>query len=408
LTPTIFGLLALTLVAIAVSRGARLRTLLVPSVALGASLAFAAYLLLNAIWAADISSAYAKAGSFLAIVLAAFASVQALKYLDDCELRKIALGFVAGASLGALFVLLEVVTGGAVSRAAMNLETLLKPVSAKHRAILHGKVVKISPAEFNPHATILTLHLWTGLLLIARLAGLARRWLLGGLYVAAIALPVALSEHDSSQLALVVSPIVALIAWKWSRATIKSLAVLWCAAFVLAVPLAFAAYDGELHMAKWLPASAKARVIIWDTTAELTLRSPWIGVGIGSTPALRDQMKQLGTADQPEGFVFPRLTGQHAHDVFLQTWYELGLAGALLAAIAGAAVILRMLNLPRECQPFGAAAFAALLSIASFAWGMWQGWYMAAIGLIPIYLFMASLAVASPARGEARQPMATQ
>jgi hypothetical protein len=47
-----------------------------------------------------------------------------------------------------------------------------------------------------------------------------------------------------------------------------------------------------------------------------------------------------------EGFVY---TGRHAHDLFLQTWYELGVVGALLMAIA---VALSISRLPFEAQPF--------------------------------------------------------
>jgi hypothetical protein len=74
----------------------------------------------------------------------------------------------------------------------------------------------------------------------------------------------------------------------------------------------------------------------------------------------------------------------------LQSWYELGLFGAVLMAIAGAAVAWRMQLLPGLAQPFAAAAFATLMTIASLAWGMWQVWLLCAIALVPIYLVLAA------------------
>jgi O-antigen ligase len=64
---------------------------------------------------------------------------------------------------------------------------------------------------------------------------------------------------------------------------------------------------------------------------------PWLGIGVGSTPALE---AARGVAEQPKGFVMSRTTGSHSHDLFLQTWYELGAVGVVLVAVAGAAAVL--------------------------------------------------------------------
>jgi len=52
-------------------------------------------------------------------------------------------------------------------------------------------------------------------------------------------------------------------------------------------------------------------------------------------------------------------------------------------------VAFRMSLLPIEAQPFAAASFAVFLSIAAFAWGIWQTWLMCAVGLTVLYLRMA-------------------
>ena len=78
--------------------------------------------------------------------------------------------------------------------------------------------------------------------------------------------------------------------------------------------------------------------------------------------------------------------------MFLQTWYELGLIGAVLLALAGAALALRMLRLPKDTQPFAAASFAAFFGIAAFAWSIWQTWFMCAIGLLILYVCLAGRA----------------
>jgi len=162
---------------------------------------------------------------------------------------------------------------------------------------------------------------------------------------------------------------------------------MWCLGFVLVLPLDFLAYNSGVHQVKWLPGSFRARVIIWEYTAERVLERPWIGIGADSTPALKPKN---GTSDWPKGFVYKRTTGQHAHNLFLQSWYELGLAGVILIAIAGAAVALRLLTLPLAAQAYGAASFTLFAVIAAFAWGMWQVWLMCAFALLPLYLGMAA------------------
>jgi hypothetical protein len=70
----------------------------------------------------------------------------------------------------------------------------------------------------------------------------------------------------------------------------------------------------------------------------------------------------------------------------MQAWHELGAIGALLLAIAGASVVMLIFLLPASAQPFAAGAFAAFALIGAFAWGMWQSWFLCAVGLIPLYL----------------------
>ena len=335
---------------------------------------------------------WARPALFLGVILVAFASTRAIPALSASELRRCALGFVVGAVCAALYLLVELLSDGIFTRAAMNFTAVLKPTTAKHMEVVNGKVVRLNLSEFNQNAAIVMLSFWPGVLILSALDAIPRRIALTALFAAALAVPIALSEHDSSQVALVLSAIVFALASVWRLGIIRTLAVIWCLCFALVIPLDRLAYQQGLHLVSWLPSSARARVIIWQYTAERALEHPWIGIGVNSTPAVKAMMK--GPEDRPEGFVFKRTTGQHAHDIFLQSWYEIGAIGVLLAAIAGALVALRIGLLPVFAQPYGAACFAVVLAIGAFAWSMWQTWFMCAIGLVPILLRMASEAVA--------------
>ena len=392
LSPLLLGLLAIALIATAIRRGLTLRALLQFDAALSACLVLSAYLFVNAILAVDQDEALGKAGLFLGVILVAFASARAIPVLSARELRQSALAFVVGAVCAALYLLVELLTDGVLTRGAMNLVAVLKPATAKHIAMEHGKVTRLNLSEFNQNAAIVMFCFWPGVLILGKLDAIRRPIVATALFMATLAVPIALSEHDSSQVALVLSAIVFGVAGIWRTGVIRALAILWCLCFVIVIPVDLLAYNQGLHLVPWLPSSARARIIIWQYTAEHVLDHPWVGVGVDSTPAVKAMMK--GPEDRPEGFVFKRTTGQHAHDIFLQSWYEIGAIGVLLAAIAGALVALRIGLLPVFAQPYGAACFTVVLAIGAFAWSMWQTWFMCAIGLVPILLRIASEAVA--------------
>ena len=387
LTWLFFFLVAIVLIVPFLRQGGDRRQLIRPSAALIGVLLVALYAFISAMWAANPSAAFGEASLLLGVILTTFAAGTALATLDKQQLRRAALAFTAGAFLGAFFLLIELLTDGAITRMAMNLITVLQPDRAKHLVISRGEVIKINLSMLNRNVAIVMFSLWPGLSILRPAERGPGRMVSMGLFFLAVAVPVTISEHDSSQVALIGSPLVFLLAWAWRRATIRALAVLWCVAFVVVLPLDFLAFKADLHMAPWLPSSFRARVIIWEYTAERVLDHPWFGIGAASTPALKEPRT---VAEQPPGFVFPRSTGQHAHDLFLQTWYELGVAGVILMAFAGAAVALRISLLPFEAQPFAVATFATFFAIAAFAWGIWQEWLTCAVGLLVIYSRVAA------------------
>jgi O-antigen ligase len=392
LTPFFVAIVGIALIGAALRRGMHWRELLPYQPALAACLVFAAYVFLNATWSADRPAGFGKAALLAGLVLMTFAAVGAAATLEKRILRRAGLAFAAGGFLGALFVAFELFTDGLATRTAMNLFPLLQSSSPKHVRISAGEVTALNMSKLDQNVNLAMFHLWPGLLALMALKGTGRTIAMI-LFFVAIAAAVAISKHDSSQVALIGSSMVVILAWTWRRLVIRALAVLWCAAFVFVIPASIVAYQSGLHFATWLPSSAKARIILWQYTAEQTLAQPLLGVGVESYPVLREQQKAAGLREHPEGFVYPRTIGHHAHDIFLQTWYELGAVGALLLALAGATVVMLILLLPASAQPFAGGAFAVFALVGAFAWGMWQSWFMCAVGLVPLYLRVAAAAV---------------
>jgi O-antigen ligase len=327
---------------------------------------------------------------FLVATLLAVASLTSFAKLQDHEVARAAKAFLAGSLCGAVFVLIELLTNGVFTRSTMNWISAFRPDRFKHMRVSGDFVKRINISEFNQNVAVLAFQLWAGLLLLfARESG-RRLVILAFLYFFTLAIPIGISRHDSSQVGIILGLAVLALAWKWPRQAVTGLATAWCLGFVLVLPLDFLAYRAELHQADWLPRSARARIVIWEYTAERVLERPLLGIGADSTARKREP--RAAPPEQPKGLVYRRTTGAHAHNAFLQTWYELGLVGAILFAIAGAAVALRILLLPKVAQPFVAAAFITFAAVATFAWSIWQVWLVSALALVPIYFGLGAAA----------------
>ncbi len=390
LTPFFVAIVGIALIGSALRRGMQWRELLPRNAALMACLLFAAYVFLNATWSVDPLAGIGKAALLVALVLITFAAVEAASALEKATLCQAAIAFAAGALMGALFIMVELLTRGIVTRTVVGWIPSLS--SPKHFDISDGMLTALNLSKLDQNINLAMFHLWPGLLALMGLAS-TRRTIAMVVFFATIAAVIALSNHDSSQVALIASSLVVMLAWQWRTLVIRTLAIFWCAAFVFVIPASFAAYESGLHFANWLPKSARARVILWEYTAEQALSRPLLGVGVDSTSRLSIEQKATLNREQPDGFVYPRTMGHHAHNMFLQTWYELGAVGALLLAVAGAAVALLIFLLPASAQPFAAGAFAAFAIVGAFAWGMWQSWFMCAVALLPIYLRLAAARV---------------
>jgi hypothetical protein len=404
-TPATMVLVAIALTLAARRRGTSWKELIVPSVALFACLVCSFYVLINASWALSPSAGYTKAFLLLGIVLLVFASATAASTLDERQTYLAAVAFVAGAGLGALYLLIEVVTDGAILRFTMNALPAIRPDDTKRVIIVHGEVRRLKLGALNQNVTLVMLHFWPGILMLMALARAQRRMLLITLFAVISAAAILLSEHDSSQVALLGSALAFLVAWRRRQLAIGALAVIWCLAFAAILPLSFAAYNADLVRSGALPFSYKERILIWEYTAERALEHPWLGVGVRSTRQ-KDvaHVSQDPAQDQQTRSDLRRYTGHHGHSLFVQTWYELGAVGAVLLAVAGALVALRTCSLPREAQPFGAATFASFATIAAFAWGAWQTWWMSAAALAAMFLCVGASSISTAPAGPAREP----
>jgi O-antigen ligase len=175
---------------------------------------------------------------------------------------------------------------------------------------------------------------------------------------------------------------VTLAGWLWPRAAPKGMAV-GAALYILLMPLAVLAILA-LGLGQHFPPSWAQRLGYWGHAVAWMADHPLRGWGLDASRAFSPGI-QL-----------------HPHNGSLQLWLELGVLGAILAAIAWLVILRR---LAREERSWAAAATlgsaAAYLLFGAVSFGVWQEWWLALGALVAV---VGALAEAEPGRRSAAKP----
>lgn len=349
-----------------------------------AAAACVAYLLVSLLWTADLKStaisalvaAYAFAGIHLAALLLQAAPALWLEHITRAMLA----AFIAAL----LFLLFEELSGHFIKK------MLFWPfVAARwHNGAMAfdsaSGLVKIPPHRVKWNIPPVNLLLWPMLLIcLTQLGRLGARWVQVVL-VAATCWLIVLAEHRTSQAALLAAVPTFLLA-RWNALIVRRLlAIAWVASFIIIIPVALTSYRAEMHLHGRVGDSMAARIILWHFTAQKLHEHPILGVGAAATKRIDNDAQKIKAAPQPDGYFYPMRTGPHAHNVFLQSWYELGAFGTMIFALFGLLVLPLTTIGPREAQPYMLATATTVLVTISASFGLFETWFMGALALCAI------------------------
>jgi len=270
-------------------------------------------------------------------------------------------------AVGALFVLLAVerVTGGGIIG-------LARPGDSAERLF----------DLISPGLALLSCLLFPAVYLAEAATG--RRW--AGPALIAVCFVLALTYRmDAAPVAIACAAISYGIVRQCKRAGVVLVAVGIAAVALSWGPLAAVAWrHGEQT---WLTAHANLnwgyRVEIWNRVFELIGAKPWTGYGFDSARSLA----------QGAGVTF-----LHPHNGLLQVWLELGAVGVALLLVWAGLSLRAYLAPPRDARVL--ATFAATVTAVAVFWlisfGIWQGWWLAAIGLTGVALVLVARVSPSP------------
>ena len=376
------------------------------SPALLALLAFDAYLACNAVWSADRVTAYLTVWRFLLYSLVLIATLDLLGRSDPALLARMVRGFLFAFAIMAVILLIEVTTGMVLRRTLLSLVPLLR---GKDTDIIveNGWVVSISVFMTSRNVAILCFLFWPAMLALRALIDTPLGRASGAAVIAVVAAAVALSTHASSKVAMVASALVfagACINLDWVR---RFVVAGWMAIIVLIVPMGLAGLHWKMHDGTGLFMSAQHRVLIWGVTASRVLVHPIGGIGVSSTASYDETATEQVQRDPASGL--PLATNVHAHNVYLQVWYELGLIGAVLLLLTGLPLFQWIASSRAAEQPYLLAAFVLAAVMASFSYSFTDPWFLGAFGFSAVFSRLAYETSLRPdVQDLARQPSASR
>lgn len=365
-----------------------------PHHVLYAGFAFSAFAALSSLWSIVPAISLQK-GVVLALMSAAtFLVMRTALQTDLFTLRQACLGFLVSMAIGAVFLAIELVSDQRIVRWLIE----LYPQSVANHTnirVIDGKVAFLWNGDLNRTTCVVALLIVPAIMAArAAIATPWLRWAAMGWFAALIFAILWKAEHQSSQLALAGG--LAILALGLLRTCLArwGFQAGWAALLLAVIPLSLMLYqEFELHKERRVFDSAASRVVVWGHTAEKILDNPILGIGAHATSALNNTKIDKGKFKTVKVWTrdFPVLFNHHAHNVYLQTWFELGAIGAALLLIWGliAARVASTLPLSEQVPWYAQMTVTALMAATSY--GFWQFWFQAAIASAFILLWMATL-----------------
>lgn len=356
--------------------------------------AFAGWGLFSATWSLAPWHSLLKPAFLVLMLTAVWLALRGISTATRPVAHYLGEGALTAITIAYLLVAIEILTDQLITRSLFTTFPSLYANITKHVTVAtDGSVLKISEANLNRRTTILIWLLWPAIILAIHDPNRYRRvvaYVSLGLGAAIIFF---YGSHQTSQLALLGGLVAYGFAnWFNRAAVLMAVTGIWSAAVLLAVPIALLVFHANLHQADWLFHSARHRVVIWGTAAEEVMRSPVIGIGADATRvAMRKAVSNTVQAKPKRDLGrFESGYANHAHNVYLQVWYELGAIGALLFLSIGLLTLQAIAKLQASAQPAAISMFVTTSLLIGFSYSMWQTWFISALGLA-IALFAIAL-----------------
>ncbi len=345
-----------------------------------AALAFVGYVSLSALWTGWPLVALQKALWLMLIILAIILALSLIRQTAPLQHHRMARGILLGLIIGMAFIFEEYASQFA----------LLSFITAHAPGFIQsiGADRHIPPSYLNNHVTALVLLVWPALLIATSWKNSLQQKMIFPALMLPLLFIMIKTQSATAQTAFVLSVVAFATAQYAPRLTFSLARLLWGLAVLGVIPIVLAANHLGLQDASALPYSFRDRLHIWNYTAKRVPQNPFLGIGIRSSRADKIEKHNLRAKHTRNGRLIDH-PGFHSHNLFLQTWYELGAAGAAFLLLLGLLMLQAIEKTIPPSRPFAYAAFTSFATVAAFGYGMWQSWLLAVYGWGMIFLLIA-------------------
>lgn len=403
---TAFVLPALTLAALAfalVERPSLSSYLRLPTASIPVAI-FLSLAVISAAWSADGAATL----QFAILILTVFVQWHLINHWVWTQplfrMRHFAYWIAIAVLIGSVILLAEVL-GNQYGRRFLidNFGILTPPTLQKHWQIDTAGHSHIREFELNRSVCAANMLFWPAVLCALSWWSGRKFTIIASVLGASVIVATMASGHETSKLAVIAGVAFFALSVLRPRAATISAGAGWVAMLVAVPFAAHVAYtDLGLHNATWLQFSARERIVIWSDIANRVPEAPVFGVGARTGYVLSNRSKQ---GMQPPTRNRARAVARHAHNVYLQTWFELGLVGAAIFLVAGLSAVRAISELDEKVQPFALATFVVFMVEIASTWEIWQRWYAALFALTAIYLAIGIRSMeGAPATGPPEAP----
>jgi hypothetical protein len=363
--------------------------------------AFLGLALVSAAWAVDARETFFHVLVFL-FLLAQWQLVRTWVLAQPIRrVRHLAYWFAIATAIGVAILAFEVWGHQYIRRIFIEkFDVLTPPALNKHYRIDAAGNLEIFGFELNRSIAAANMMFWPALLCAASHWSGRTFVAIAAVLAGGVALATFGSNHETSKLSFIAGAVIFAVASFRPRFAAGTLAGVWTALILGIVPASLVAYQSlDLQTSSWLQNSARQRIVIWNDISERVKLSPWFGVGARTAYVLSEEsVKEL-----KDGRRETRAIARHAHNVYLQTWFELGLAGAVIMLVGGLAALWGAMQAPASAQPYVLSSIGVFFAEIGSSWEIWQRWFFALFVLAAVFTLLG----VRSAKSEPQHPAAS-
>lgn len=334
----------------------------------------------SSLWAIEPERVFKTAMRIALVCMSLIILIDATNKLDHKQRRTFGYWLVGGTVTGLVLTGILVLSSGAFSAWLGG-----------------GRLIGPEIANLNRTSTVISLLVWPVALIVAQIYNR----IAAATVIALSALLLFALAPSTPLVAFAVGLVAFAIAWI-SHGLAKRVLLLAFAGAVISIPLLDVLAPPVIDFLAanvHAPHSEIHRLVIWQFAAERVFEHPLFGWGLDASRAIP------GNSDQLFLFYFGgnAETGQalplHPHNALIQIWLELGLVGVILVGAIFSLIVASIPTSPhnRAGPATLIATTACAFTVAQLGFGIWQGWWMATLGL------MVMIAIATGTNPPARQ-----